>query len=203
MSEPPYCCQDDEPEAAGGGVKSLLWAALPSPEFQPPFEPAVGSEPELPPSEPEAPAPKPLCWGEAMKLIPDELPEPPCPLLSELGVIVALPPLGSVAEPLMPALAFAPPANGAIRRLVGRLSLGGGEEGGPAEPLTRRVDAVVRPPNVTMRLARAEGVVRPSHVPYFRLILCTSHAPGRRLIPAPPRRLHEGRVIPGLFVVCG
>jgi hypothetical protein len=45
VSEPPYCCQDDEPEVVGE-LKSPLLAAPPNPEFQPPFEPAVGFDPE-------------------------------------------------------------------------------------------------------------------------------------------------------------
>jgi hypothetical protein len=85
---------------AVGGVKSPLLAAPPDLELKPPFEPAVGSKPEVPPDEPETLPPGSICCGEAMKFIPEELPEPPCPLVSELGAIVVEPLSGSVAEPL-------------------------------------------------------------------------------------------------------
>jgi hypothetical protein len=91
-----------------------MLAAPPDPKFPPPCEPVVGLKPKSPADEPEALATEPLCCGEAMKLIPEELPEPPCPLLSELGVIVTLPLFWSAAEPLLGEPAYVPLAPGAV-----------------------------------------------------------------------------------------
>jgi hypothetical protein len=51
--------------------------------------------------------------------------------------------------------------NGAMRRLVGRLPLRGGEEGVPAKSITRGVDAIVRPPQYPVRLMHAERAAGP------------------------------------------